>query len=41
MRIMTKPLIKAEMIHDVFEELLGQEIRFAEAAKRLNFQRFN
>ena len=28
------------MIHDVFEELLGQNIHFAAAADRLNFQRF-
>ena len=39
-RIMAIPLLKAEMINDVFEELLSQNIRFAAAADRLNFQRF-
>ena len=39
-RIMAIPLLKSDMIHDVFVELLSQDIPFAARADRLNFQRF-
>ena len=33
-RVMAIPLLKAEMINDVFEELLGQNIHFAAIRKQ-------